>query len=84
MKGIEYRGGRVVADVESLLYWMLEMSDIRFLFLVRDCLPQDNQQPPHIHGVCPQIQNHDLCVEFGTIDCVVCVSVLRWLSNLVL
>ena len=35
--------------------------------------------PPHIHGLCPEIRDREICVEFGAVEYMwcVCVSVLQ-------
>ena len=49
------------------------MSDIRFL--VTDCLPQDNQQFPHIQCFSTY---HGICVEFGTAELYVVFGVFLY------
>ena len=41
--------------------------------LVRDCLPTDSQRLPHIHGVCPRIQDRAVCVDFCAVGYVACM-----------
>ena len=45
------------------------------VFLARDCLPQDSQQFPHIHGHYPQIQYREVCVAVNIYG--VCVSIVQ-------